>query len=58
LRLRLSARDGLVSLRQNARNQLPALRQWPIQVTAALQPLEQIISNLDTQIAFLETAIA
>jgi transposase len=58
LRQRLSARDGLVSLRQNARNQLHALRQWPVQVTAALQPLEQIISDLDSQIAELETAIA
>ena len=58
LRQRLTARDGLVSLRQNARNQLHALRQWPVQVTAALQPIEQIITELDRQIADLETAIA
>jgi len=58
LRQRLTARDGLVSLRQNARNQLHALRQWPVQVTAALQPIEQIISELDRQIGDLETAIA
>ena len=58
LRQRLTARDGLVSLRQNARNQLHALQQWPVQVTAALQSIEQIISECDRQIADLELAIA
>ena len=58
LRQRLTARDGLVSLRQNARNQLHALRQWPVQVTAALEPIEQSITALDRQIGDLETAIA
>ncbi len=58
LRQRLTARDALVSMRQNARNQLHALRQWPIQVAAALQPLEQVVIELDKQLAELERAIA
>ena len=42
LRQRLTARDALVSMRLNVRNQLHALRQWPVQVAAALEPLEQV----------------
>jgi transposase len=57
LRQRLSARETLVSMRQNARNQLHALRQWPVQVAAALQPLEQVVAELDKQIADLDRAI-
>src|SRR5438128_500959 len=58
LRQRLSAREALVSMRQNARNQLHALRQWPVQVAAALQPLEHMVMELDKQIADLDQAIA
>jgi transposase len=57
LRQRLSAREALVAMRQNARNQLHALHQWPIQVAAALQPIEQVVSELDKQIAELDRAI-
>jgi transposase len=58
LRQRLTAREALASMRQNARNQLHALRQWPVQVAAALEPLEQVVAELDKQIASLERAIA
>ena len=58
LRQRLSAREALLSMRQNARNQLHALRQWPFQVAAALEPLEQVVTELDKQIASLDRAIA
>jgi transposase len=58
LRQRLTAREALASMRQNARNQLHALRQWPIQIAAALQPIEQVVTELDKQIAELDRAIA
>ena len=58
LRQRLTAREGLMAMRQHARNQLHALQQWPVQVRAALQPLEQMIVELDKQIAGLDAAIA
>jgi transposase len=37
---------------------LHALRQWPIQVAAALHPIEQVVNELDKQIAELDRAIA
>jgi transposase len=58
LRQRLTARQGLASMRQQARNQLHALRQWPVQVAAALDPLEQMLVELDKQITELDAAIA
>jgi transposase len=58
LRQRLSAREALAGLRQQARNQAYALRQWPVVVAAALQAIEQVIVELDTQIADLDAAIA
>jgi transposase len=45
-------------MRQQARNQLHALHQWPVQVAAALQSLEQVIAELDKQIEALDVAIA
>ena len=39
LRQRLVARDGLLELRQQARNQLYALVQWPVIVAAVQQQL-------------------
>jgi transposase len=58
LRQRLTAREALAGLRQQARNQAYALRQWPVVVAAALQAIEQVIAELDTQIADLDAAIA
>jgi transposase len=58
LRQRLTAREGLMAMRQHARNQLHALHQWPVQVRAALQPLEEMVAELEKQIATLDVAIA
>jgi len=58
LRQRLTARESLAGLRQQARNQADALRQWPVVVAAALQAIEQVIAELDAQIATLDAAIA
>ncbi len=58
LRQRLTAREGLMAMRHHARNQLHALHQWPVQIVAALQPLEQVVAELEKQIAGLDAAIA
>ena len=39
LRQRLVARDGLLTMRQQARNQLHALEQWPVRVAAVQQQM-------------------
>jgi transposase len=57
LRQRLTAREALAGLRQQARNQAYALRQWPVVVAAALQAIEDVIAELDTQIGELDAAI-
>ncbi|MDP9310322.1 MAG: IS110 family transposase [Chloroflexota bacterium] len=58
LRQRLVARDGLLEMRQQARNQLHALEQWPVRVVEVHQQMLQVIATLDQQIRSLETAIA
>ena len=58
LRQRLVARDGLLEMRQQARNQLHALMQWPVVVAAVQHQLEAVIASLDEQIGVLEAAIA
>jgi len=58
LRQRLTAREALAGLRQQARNQAYALRQWPVVVAAALQAIEEVNAELDAQIADLDAAIA
>lgn len=58
LRQRLMARDGLLEMRKQARNQLHALRQWPVVVPAVQQQMEEVIANLDEQIRVLDGAIA
>jgi transposase len=57
LRQRLVARDGLLTMRQQARNQRHALEQWPVQVAAALQHLDQVVVMLDEQLQSLEREI-
>ena len=58
LRQRLMARDGLLEMRKQARNQLHALVQWPVVVPAVQQQVEGVIASLDEQIRALDEAIA
>jgi transposase len=57
LRHRLVARDGLLTMRQQARNQRHALEQWPIQVAAARQHLDEVVVMLDEQLKGLDLEI-
>jgi transposase len=57
LRQRLVARDGLLEMRQHARNQLHALQQWPVQVAAVQAQLAEVIASLDGQLQRLDEAI-
>jgi transposase len=47
LRQCLVARDGLLSMRQQARNQRHALEQWPIVVGSVLTHLDGVIAEVD-----------
>jgi transposase len=58
VRQRLTARDALVTMRQQTRNQRHALVQWPVVVASVAQHLDDVIAILDTQIADLEGEIA
>ena len=58
LRQRLVARDGLVAMRQQARNQFHALMQWPVVVTEVQTQLEGVIRQLDQEIRTLDQALA
>ena len=58
LRQRLLVRDGLLSMRQQARNQRHALEQWPVQIAGALDHLHAVIADLDTRISTLEKELA
>jgi len=58
LRQRLVARDGLLAMRQQARNQRHALQQWPVVVTSVLTQLDGVIADLDQRLAGLEGEIA
>ncbi len=57
LRQRLVARDGLLTMRQQARNQMHALEQWPVRVAAVQQQMSEVIESLDQQVRTLEKAI-
>ncbi|MDP9312164.1 MAG: IS110 family transposase [Chloroflexota bacterium] len=57
LRQRLVARDGLLEMRQQARNQQHALRQWPVQIEAVKMHLEGVIADLNARIMSLEREI-
>jgi transposase len=54
LRQRLLVRDGLLTMRQQARNQRHALAQWPVHIAGALDQLDAVVADLDTRIATLE----
>ena len=58
LRQRLVARDGLLSMRQQARNQRHALQQWPVTVASVLTQLDGVIADLDQRLTSLEAEIA
>lgn len=58
LRQRLSVRESLQQLRQQARNQRHALEQWPVQIAAALRPLDEVIEDLEARLDSLEHEIA
>lgn len=58
LRQRLLVRDGLLTMRQQARNQRHALAQWPVQISAAFDQLDAVIAELNTRIATLDTELA
>src|SRR5918997_467737 len=58
LRQRLLARDGLLSMRQQARNQRHALQKWPVVVGSVLEQLDGVIADLDQRLASLEKEIA
>ena len=58
LRQRLLVRDGLLTMRQQARNQRHALQQWPVHIAGALDHLDALIADLDTRIATLENELA
>jgi len=52
------ARDGLLAMRTQARNQRHALLQWPVVVAAVRQHLDELIADLDRRIAALEAESA
>jgi transposase len=58
VRQRLTARDALVAMRQQTRNQRHALLQWPVVVASVRDHLDGVIAMLDARIADLEAEIA
>ncbi len=58
VRQRLTARDALVAMRQQTRNQRHALVQWPVVVASVQDHLDAVIAMLDARIADLEVEIA
>ena len=58
VRQRLVARDGLLAMRTQARNQRHALLQWPVVVEAVRQHLDELIADLDRRVDALEAEIA
>jgi transposase len=58
LRQRLVVRDGLLTMRQQARNQRHALQQWPVVITSVIAQLDAVITELDTHLATLDAEIA
>lgn len=58
LRQRLMARDALLEMRQQARNQQHALRQWPVIVAAVTDRFDAVLAALDDQLALLDLELA
>jgi transposase len=57
LRQRLRARDALLEMRQQARNQRHALLQWPVVVDGVTTQLDKVIATLSEQLAELEAEL-
>ncbi len=57
VRQRLVARDGLLVMRTQARNQRHALLPWPVVVAAVRQHRDELIADLDRRVAALEGEI-
>lgn len=57
LRQRLMARDALLAMRQQARNQQHALSQWPVVVAAVTDRFDAVVAALDTQLTTLDQEI-
>ena len=57
LRQRLMARDALLEMRQQARNQQHALAQWPVVVAAVTTRFAAVVTTLDEQLATLNQEI-
>ena len=57
-RQRLAARDGLLAMRTQARNQRHALLQWPVVVEGVRRHLDELIADLDRRVAVLEAELA
>ncbi len=58
LRQRLVARDALVAMRTQARNQRHALQQWPVVIESVMAQLDTVITTVTGQISQLEQEIA
>jgi transposase len=58
VRQRLVARDALLTMRQQARNQRHALLQWPVVVDGVRRHLDELVADLDARLAALEAEIA
>ncbi len=54
----LVARDALLAMRTQARNQRHALRQWPVVAEAVRRHLDELIADLDRRVASLDAEIA
>jgi transposase len=57
LRQRLVARDGLLAMRQQARNQRHALVQWPVVIESVKAHLDSVIAELESHLARLDAEI-
>ncbi len=57
LRQRLVARDGLLAMRQQARNQRHALLQWPVVIPSVRDHLDGVIAEVDKRLADLDAEI-
>lgn len=57
LHQRLVARDALMEMRQQARNQRHALAQWPVQIASVVAQFAAVIADLDGRITQLEREI-
>jgi transposase len=58
VRQRLVARDGLLAMRTQVRNQRHALLHWPVVVEAVRRHLDELIADLDRRIVSLDEEIA